>query len=99
MVNFVEDGSCGVIRFKSKSSSGLIIPGEDLMKDNPYPFTAHGFTSGKNGRIGAPEWKFDGYKNYLEEGAELFEVYNDGREVLIAVFETRNKVTKFYRVD
>jgi hypothetical protein len=86
LVNFVEDGSCGVIRFKSPSSGDLIIPGEDLIQANPYPFTANGFTSGKMGRIGVPEWKFNGFKD-IDEGAELWEIYSDGKEVLRAVLK------------
>jgi hypothetical protein len=48
------------------------------------PFTGHGFTSGNNGLLGVPEWK----TGYLtpDNGAELWEVFSDGTEVLRAKF-------------
>jgi len=85
LYNYVEDGSCGVIRFQSKQAKDVVIPASSTTTEK-FPFTNHGFTSGNNGRIGAPEWKLDGYNNYFEDGAELWEVYNDGSEVLRAVF-------------
>ena len=85
LYNYVEDGSCGVIRFQSKQAKDVVIPASSMTTEK-FPFTNHGFTSGNNGRIGAPEWKLDGYNNYFEDGAELWEVYNDGSEVLRAVF-------------
>lgn len=50
------------------------------------PFTGHGFTSGSNERLGVPEWK----SGYLtpDEGAELWEVYLDGSEILRAKFSS-----------
>jgi len=79
LMNFVEDGSCGVIRFKTESTSELFIPREELLDNNKYPYTGHGFTSGKQGRIGVPEFKFrNEFYAELNDGAELYEVFSDG---------------------
>ena len=87
LMNFVEDGSCGVIRFKTASASEFVIPGKELLGSNGYPYTAHGFTSGNNGRLGVPEWHVGkGKYAIIEDGAELWEVYSNGQEVLKAVF-------------
>ena len=86
LMNFVEDGSCGVIRFKTSSASDFVIPGKELLGSNGYPYTAHGFTSGNNGRLGVPEW-FVGKYVTIEDGSELWEVYSNGQEVLRAVFK------------
>ena len=93
LMNFVEDGSCGVIRFKTESTSELFIPREELLDNNKYPYTGHGFTSGKQGRIGVPEFKFrNKFYAELNDGAELYEVFSDGREILKAIFsEKENK--------
>ena len=87
-MNFVEDGSCGVIRFKTSSASDFAIPGKELLRSNGYPYTAHGFTSGNNGRLGVPEW-YVGKGKYatIEDGSELWGVFNDGRETLRAVYK------------
>ena len=83
--------SCGVIRFKSKDTPHiLVIP---TSEDMDYPFTAHGFTSGNNGRLGVPEWKLVKYAEF-SEGAEIWEVFNDGTEKLRAIFDG----VKFNRV-
>ena len=73
-----------------RCSQILVIP---TSEDMDYPFTAHGFTSGKQGRIGAPEFKFrNQFYAELNDGAELYEVFSDGREVLKAIFsEKENK--------
>lgn len=88
LMNFVEDGSCGVIRFKTPSANEFTIPRKELLGSNEYPYTAHGFTSGNNGRLGVPEW-FVGKNKHapIEDGAELWEVYSNGQEVLRAVFK------------
>ena len=97
LMNYIEDGSCGVIRFKTKSTSELSIPREELLDHNNYPYTGHGFTSGKQGRIGVPEFKFrNQFYAELNDGAELYEVFSDGREVLKAIFS--NKENKFIPV-
>ena len=83
--------SCGVIRFKSEDARQiLVIP---TSEDMDYPFTAHGFTSGNNGRLGVPEWKSVKDAEF-SEGAEIWEVFNDGKEKLRAIFDG----VKFNRV-
>ena len=61
----------------------LVIP---TSEDMDYPFTAQGFTSGNNGRLGIPEWNLLQRIDF-EDGAELWEVFNDGRETLRAVYK------------
>ena len=82
--------SCGVIRFKSKGiANNISIPTAGKLS---YPFTAHGFTSGNNERLGVPEWNFIKEVEF-EDGAEVWEVFNDGTEILKAVYEN-NKFNK-----
>ena len=94
-MNFVEDGSCGVIRFKTSSASDFAIPGKELLGSNGDPYTSHGFTSGNNGRLGVPEW-YVGKGKYatIEDGSEIWEIFNDGTEKLRAIFDG----VKFNRV-
>ena len=73
-----------VIRFKSEDAPQiLVIP---TSEDIDYLFTAQGFTSGNNGRLGIPEWNLLQRIDF-EDGAELWEVFNDGRETLRAVYK------------
>ncbi len=71
-MNFVEYGSCGVVRFNTSSAREFVIPGKEL---NGFPYTAHSFAFGNNGRLEGPEWHV-GKEKYatIEEGAELWEV-------------------------
>ena len=55
-----------------------------------YPFTAHGFTSGNNGRLGVPEWNLLRRVKF-NEGDEIWEVSNDGKEILRAIYSKGNK--------
>ncbi len=95
---FLKDGSCGVIRYTVPNVSSIVIPksvsnGGDVT--NPMPFTGHGFTSGDHGRLGVPEFK----SGYLtpDDGAELWEVFSDGREELKGVFSAgQNKFIPIY---
>jgi hypothetical protein len=80
---FIEDGSCAVIRFISPKSGNVVIPSGNKYAKYDYPFTAHGFTSGKNGRLGAPEWHLEN-RIGMDEGAEIWEVMSNGNEVLRA---------------
>jgi hypothetical protein len=85
----LNDGSCGVIRYKTSDISSIVVPRSPANGGNisdPMPFTGHGFTSAENGLLGVPEWKSD----YLtpNEGAELWEVFSDGTEILRATFST-----------
>jgi len=83
----LSDGSCGVIRYKASDVSSITIPKSPSnggIVSDPMPFTGHGFTSGKNGLLGVPEWK----SAYVipKDGAELWEVFSDGSEFLRAKF-------------
>jgi hypothetical protein len=80
---FIENGSCGVIRFTSSGSSGAVLPTGGKYAKYDYPFTAHGFTAGKNGRLGAPEWHLENRIDF-NEGAELWEIMSNGDEILRA---------------
>jgi hypothetical protein len=96
---------CVVIRFKSNDVGNLYIPRNknnggllndpalsDPYNKNGYPFTGHGFTSGKNGTLGVPEWKADfGNNLILEDGAEMFLVRSDGTEILIGRYSHNMK--------
>jgi hypothetical protein len=83
---FIEDGSCGVIRFKSSNSSNAIIPSGGTYDAWDYPFTATGFTSGKSGRLGVPEWHLQNRVDF-SEGAEIWQVSNNETEKLIATYD------------
>ena len=63
---------------------------------DPYPFTSHGFTAGTKGRIGVPEFTIpSGLGVSIEDGTEIWEVFNDGTEKLRAVYN--GKLNKFIR--
>ena len=53
-----------------------------------YPFTAQGFTSGNNERLGIPEWNLLRRVKF-NEGDEIWEVSNDGKEILRAIYSKR----------
>jgi hypothetical protein len=59
---------------------------------NSYPFTGNGFTSGKKGTLGVPEWRTE-YPSALEleDGAELYVVDNIGNEIKVGTY---NKTLK-----
>lgn len=107
--DFVSSGAteCLVIRFKSNNTGNLNIPRNknnggvlndpsisDPFNKNSYPFTGNGFTSGKNGTLGVPEWKAD-FGNNLEllNGAEMYIIKSDGTETLIGTYNS--SVRKF----
>ena len=57
-----------------------IEPQNDIdQKSGLSPFTSTGFTSDNNGRLGIPEWNLLQRIDF-EDGAELWEIFNDGRE-------------------
>lgn len=59
--------------------------------------SAHGFTSGKQGILGVPEWHPVGGVNMaLGDEAELWEVFSDGREVLRGIYNI--EVGRFVKV-
>ena len=86
----LNDGSCGVIRYrtpKPKAKVARVVDG--VGKKLELPYTGSGFTGGKKGRLGVPEWTTP--RNTPNDGAELWEVFSDGREVLRAKFsKTQN---------
>jgi hypothetical protein len=111
--DFVDNNAteCLVIRFKSKDIGKLNIPRNknnggvlndpavtDPFNKNSYPFTGNGFTSGKNGTLGVPEWKAD-FGNNLEilNGAEMYIIKSDGTEILIGIYN--ENLTKFVIVN
>jgi hypothetical protein len=88
----ISDGSCGVIRFKAPNANTAIVPRSSNnvlagVDDAPFPYTGHGFTSGTNGRLGVPEWKMNSFSGLQNGEAELYEVFSNGTEVLIARFD------------
>lgn len=76
------DNSCGVIRYRT-SNPNLEVPKLPETQGSP-PFTGNGMTGGNNNRLGVPEWKSPYYTP--EDGAELWEIFNDGTEVLKGFF-------------
>ena len=62
----------------------LFIP---TLENMDYPFTVHGFTSGNNGRLSVPEWYFQS-KIDIQEGTEIWEIFNDGTEELRAIYRS-----------
>ena len=82
---FMSANSCGIIRFKNTQSSEVVIPTGSQYNGYDYPFTAHGFTSGSNGRLGVPEWHFQSRID-IQEGTEIWEIFNDGTEELRAIY-------------
>jgi hypothetical protein len=80
----LSDGSCGVIRYKT-ANPNLTVP-KLPTETGALPYTGNGFTGGNNGRLGVPEWKSP--YNTPNDGAELWEVFSNGDEVLKAKFST-----------
>ncbi|UZO82091.1 hypothetical protein NBT05_06360 [Aquimarina sp. ERC-38] len=68
-------------RFNSFYLKNVVIPEGGTYAKYDYPFTDHGFTAGKNSWLGAPEWHLTNRIKF-EEGTELWEVSNDGKEIL-----------------
>ncbi len=87
---FKADGAgYAVIRFYSNATSHLSIPYVAELggkQSHSWPNGGGGFTTSTLGEGGYPEWIFDGY-NAPEEGAELYEVTPQGREILRSVFK------------
>ena len=102
---------CLAIRFKSNDVENLNIPRNknnggvlndpsisDRFNKNNYPFTGNGFTSGKNGTLGMPEWKADYGENLdLLNGAEMYIIKSDGTEKLIGIYD--DSVMKFKEIN
>jgi hypothetical protein len=83
-----DEKSYAVIRFKAANIEKAITPRSETnsgtFKD-PYPFGGAGFTTGTNGRWGSPEWVMPEF-TVLDDGAQLFELFQDGTEVLKAIY-------------
>jgi hypothetical protein len=70
----------------------------DPYNKNSYPFTGNGFTSGKNGTLGVPEWKAYYGKNLdMLDGAEKYIIKSDGTEMLIGIYD--ESLLKFKEVN
>jgi hypothetical protein len=80
----LSDGSCGIIRYKT-SNPNLTVP-KLPTETGVLPYSGNGFTGGNSGRLGVPEWKSP--YNTPQDGAELWEVFSDGSEILRARFST-----------
>lgn len=85
--------SCAVIRFKAANIEKAIIP---RLKENggtfsdKYPFGGVGFTTGTNERLGSPEWVMPEVI-VLDDGAQLFQLFQDGREELKGIYQAEAK--------
>lgn len=88
---FKADGAgYAVIRFYSSAASRMTIPYVEEMggtQSHSWPTGGGGFTTSTLGDGGYPEWVCDGY-NAPEEGAELYEVTPQGREILRSVYKS-----------
>lgn len=86
---FARDGAgYAVIRFYSEATAGLTIPySPELGGTQPHewPNGGGGFTTSKLGQGGYPEWVMTGYTAPCD-GAELYEVTPEGREILRSVY-------------
>ncbi|WLF69074.1 hypothetical protein Q6375_14000 [Clostridium septicum] len=95
--NQATDDVLGVIRFKTPQASNIKIPyGKEMggSVTDSFPFTGNGFTSATNGQT-IPEFTCNSRLN-LYDGAELYEVGKDGREVLRAIFD--DEIGKFVSI-
>lgn len=87
---YIEDGSCGVIRFKSNEvPETIIVPQGGSFDDWDYPFTSTGFTSGNNGRLGVPEWNLPNRVKF-KDGDEIWEISNNGTQRLRGIFSEKS---------
>jgi|GEM_PF-6910221 len=83
-----DEKSYAVIRFKATNIEKAIIPKSKINNGtylDPYPFGGVGFTTGTNGCWGSPEWVMPEF-TVLDDGAQLFEIFQDGSEVLKAIY-------------
>lgn len=84
-----EGAGYAVIRFYSTETDKLNIPYSPELggnQEHAWPNGGGGFTTSTLGKGGYPEWTFDSY--YApKEGAELYEVTPQGREILRSVYK------------
>lgn len=87
---FKEDGAgYAVIRFYSPKVDNMFIPYVEELggtQEHAWPNGGGGFTTSTLGDGGYPEWCFNGYFAPME-GAELYEVTPQGREMLRSVYK------------
>jgi hypothetical protein len=84
---YSSDNGCYVIRFKA-TNANQATPAVNLPDPDPFPYTNHGFTSGKN-NLGIPEWKMPDAE--ISEGV-IYRKNVDGSEVEYAIWDaTLNK--------
>lgn len=84
-----EGAGYAVIRFYSEKTDKLDIPYSPELggnQEHAWPNGGGGFTTSTLGKGGYPEWTFDNY--YApKDGAELYEVTPQGREILRSVYK------------
>ncbi|MEN6461451.1 MAG: S-layer homology domain-containing protein [Syntrophomonas sp.] len=83
-----DEKSYAVIRFRAANIGKVTIPRSKINSgtfEDPYPFGGAGFTTGTNGRWGSPEWVMPEF-TVLDDGAQIFELFQDGTEVLKAIY-------------
>jgi hypothetical protein len=61
-----------------------------IANPDPFPYTNNGFTSGKNNKLGVPEWKMPDAN--ISEGV-IYRKKIDGSEVVYATWDV--KLNKF----
>lgn len=84
-----EDPSFAVTRFFADNGDQATVPKSPAnggTVTDGFPFGGAGFTTGNNGRFGSPEWTLPGFAEIGDGGAQLFEVYQDGSELLRGVY-------------
>ena len=77
------DNGCYIIRFKA-TIANKAIPAVNLPNPDPFPYTNHGFTSGKNNNLGVPEWKMPDAE--ITEGV-IYRKNIDGSEFAYATWD------------
>jgi hypothetical protein len=80
--NLTDEG-CFVIRFRATNAHAAT-PAVDLPNPDPFPFTNNGFTSGKNGKLGVPEWKIPDAE--IIEGV-IYRKLRNGDEIEFAIWD------------
>ena len=87
---YVDGAGYGVVRYYSSSTDKLSIPYAAVLGGSPgvsreWPWGGAGFITSTLGAGGYPEYFTEGY-NTPDEGAEIYEVTPEGREMLRSVF-------------
>ena len=92
----LSDGSCGVIRYRTpqyakanKPYSYVMAMGSEKAYTANPPFTGNALTAARNSQA-VPEYIYDAPVD-LENGAELYQIFDNGTEKLLAIFDIRQK--------